>query len=204
MSSTRQKVLLAVVMFVMVFVAVPVFAGSGYIALRGGAFSPNSDEEGLKDFDTGYNIEVAYGYKINPNFAVEGGIGRYSSEYEETVTIYGVDYSATATASAIPITVTAKGIIPLPGDKVEFYGGVGIGLYLATSEAEIAGVSMSYDANAFGFHVVGGADFNISDNIAIGGEIKWVSVEPEFDIVGVKYDTPYGGLIFNAGVKYKF
>jgi len=195
-----KKVLLAVVMFAMVFAAVPVFAENSYVSLRAGAFSPNSDDNGLKDFDTGYNVEVAYGYKIMPNFAVEGGIGRYSAEYSET--IYGVSYSSTA--SVIPITATAKGILPIADDQFELYGGAGIGLYMATAEAEAAGVSMSYDANAFGFHVVGGADFNVSDNIAIGGEVKWVSVEPEFDVLGVKYDTPYGGIIFNAGVTYKF
>jgi len=207
--------LLAVVMFAMVFAAVPVFAENSYVSLRAGAFSPNSDDNGLKDFDTGYNIEIAYGYKIMPNFAVEGGIGRYSTKREESVsgTSYGVDYSDSfsVTASVIPITATAKGILPIADGKFELYGGAGLGYYLASSEYESktefegypelsTSTSGSDSANAFGFHVVGGADFNISETIAVGGEAKWFSVEPDFGGGSVKM----GGIIFNAGVKYKF
>ncbi len=199
-----KKVLLAVVMFVIVFATVPVFAEmptflkNSYVALRAGAFSPNSDDNGLKDFDTGYNVEVAYGYKIMPNFAVEGGIGKYSSGYEQDQ----ISGKATATASAIPITATAKGVLPLADGKFELYGGAGLGLYLSTLETELAGSSESYDTNAFGFHIVGGADYNLSKSIAIGGEAKWISVEPDFGSSGGS--GKMGGLVVNAGLKYKF
>jgi len=206
-----KKVLLAVVMFVMVFAAVPVFAANSYVALRAGAFSPNSDDQGLKDFDTGYNIEVAYGYKITPYFAVEGGVGRYSAKREASYTYGSYSSTDTMTFSAIPITATAKGVLPLADDKFELYGGAGLGYYLAyakyESKSNVVGYtesSTSYSnsdsASAFGFHVVGGADFNISETIAIGAEAKWISVEPEFSGSAIKI----GGLIFNAGVKFKF
>jgi len=194
-----RKVLLTVVMFVMVFATVPVFAGmpvfleNSYVVFRAGIFSPNGDDKGLKDFDTGYNVELAYGYEIMPNLVVEGGIGRYSTKREES--------GVTLTASAIPITATAKGILPLVDGKFELSGGAGIGLYMATMEAEAGGTKVSNDANAFGFHLVGGADYNLSEHIAIGGEVKWISVTPDFNTFG---SGKMGGLVVNAGLKYKF
>jgi outer membrane protein W len=185
---------------------------SSYFALKGGIFSPNSEEKGLKDFDTGYNIEVAYGYKVNPNFAIEAGIGKYSSEYSESgyVEVDGWLYpgSITLTASAIPITLTLKGIAPLSYGKVELYGGGGIGYYLSTMEAKVTiggySESESWDASALGFHLVGGGDFYVSEKVALGLEVKWFQVKPEFDYDGYKEKTNLGGTIFNAFLKFRF
>jgi len=161
----KRFFLISISIVLALFISTTAYAqGSSYFALKGGIFSPNSEEEGLKDFDRGYNVEAAFGYKANPNLAIEAGIGYYSSEYSESgyvCTWYGC-YLAdfTITASAIPITLTLKGIAPLAYGKVELYGGGGLGYYLATAEAEVAitgvgSASDSWDASALGFHLVG-------------------------------------------------
>jgi hypothetical protein len=79
----KMKNCAVLVMIIALFTTVNAFAqGSSYFAIKGGIFSPNSDEDGLEDFDTGSNIEAAFGYKVHPNFAIEAGLGYYRSELE--------------------------------------------------------------------------------------------------------------------------
>ncbi len=58
--------------------------------------------------------------------------------------------------------------------------------------------------SALGFHIVGGIDFYFSEKVAIGLDVKWFRVEPEFDIDGNKEKVNYGGIIYNAGLKIRF
>lgn len=197
-----KRLLFGTIILCMLFSAVTVFAeGRSYVGVRGGIFIPNSDkEDGLGEFDTGYNIEAVFGYKVHRNFAIEGGLGRYSSDGEWSEDGVTID----ATASATPITLTAKGIMPVGSGKVELYGGGGLGYYFAEAEAKFNGFSGSDDASALGFHLVGGVDFNVSDKVAIGAEVKWFSVKPEFEFNGGEEEIKFGGAIINVGLKYIF
>lgn len=190
--------------------------------VRRGIFKPNSDENGLKDFESGDNIELAYGYRMSPNFALEGSIGKYKSEYGGSYLFritFSNEGSVKATTSAMPITFTAKGILPLGDGKVEIYGGGGVGYYQTKVEWEDKGIwcttvpysfSDSKEENVSGFHIVGGIEFNVSDNVAFSGEAKWLSVKAEELYIPYGYEKrikkleEMGGVIFNVGVKYKF
>lgn len=210
----RKVSVIITIVFVLSY-AVSVYAeGSGYVALKGGIFDPNDEDDGLKDFETGYNAEIAFGYRMNPNVAFEFGIGKYSSDFEESgfiIDVFGNVYPAqiSFTASAIPVTATVKGIAPTGGGVVDLYIGGGLGYYMAKIEAdlEISGLgsaSDSFDEEEVGFHVVGGAEFNVSENIALGLEAKWFTVEPEFDFDGEKEKVEFGGAIFNGILKFSF
>src|SRR5271157_3586520 len=67
-----------------------VAAGKGYdsyVVFKGGIYYPEGD---LKDLNTGFNGEIAYGYRFHPNFAVELGSGylQTSKTYRASVDGY--------------------------------------------------------------------------------------------------------------------
>ena len=53
-----------------------------YVAIKGGQFTPNTDigtsSTGLKNFDTGFNVELLIGQRVNKYFAFDTGIGYYT------------------------------------------------------------------------------------------------------------------------------
>lgn len=206
----KKIVFLGLILLMLLLLTPATYAqGNNYVDIKLGLFQPNDETSGLKDFDTGGNFEVVFGHKFNPNLAIEWGIGYYSSEYsEEGYVCYGYycyPGKLELTASAIPITVTLKGVAPL-SPQVELYGGAGLGLYLATLEADLTvyGIgsvaSASENDSPLGFHIVGGGTFYLSDTMGLGMEIKWFTVEPDFGLGGVEY----GGRVFNAGLRFKF
>jgi len=161
--------------------------GSYFIGVKAGLFSPNSEvsENSLLGYGTGLNIGAAFGYKVVPNLMIEAGVSRYSSERKGK--------NETSTFSVIPITLTPKVIVPLGDGKVEVFGGLGLGYYLASAKLEweekesgekgeeTKKESVSMDGSGIGFHFVGGGDFQVSKNIALGLELKWFSVKPELE-----------------------
>ena len=138
-----------------------------------------------------------------PYFGLETGAGYYQSKWSESDS--GVD--AKLTVSAIPVTLTAKGFLPL-GDKARLYAGAGIGVYIAKakSEFEAAGISaesFSDNQSAFGYHAVLGGEFMVSSAVGLQAEAKWFKVEPEFsdDISDGKTDI--GGIMISFGVLFQ-
>jgi len=108
------------------------------------------------------------------------------------------------TISAIPLTLTAKGFLPL-GDRARMYAGAGFGVYFAKDKVEGAaeipesgGVTVNASANgddvAFGYHAVLGGEFMVSQAIGLQLEAKWLKVEPEFE-----YDRNAGSDTFDIG-----
>jgi opacity protein-like surface antigen len=187
----------------------------GYVAIKGGSFMPNRDSGdgtssstgGLVNFDSGFNFEVAAGSRMTENFAIEAGIGVYGTKLKDEV---GNRLSSTAAVAAIPITFSAIAIVPLK--KVDLYAGAGIGLYtaaLATSTATRYGtIDTDYKSESFGYHVFCGIDLNLSSNVAIGAEYKYVNSEAEFtpdsDLYSDKLTMQIGGSMVNAGLKFRF
>jgi len=147
-----------------------------YFVIKAGVYSPSDDLDD-DDFDTGFNGEIALGYYFNPNFAMEGGIG-----YFQTEASFRRVYPSIGPARqdvdivVVPVTVTAKGIIPF--QDFECYGGGGIGFYFANAENNIMFDSLSLsdsdeDSSAvFGYHLLMGINFNITKNVFFGIEGK--------------------------------
>ncbi|MBI4822907.1 MAG: porin family protein [Nitrospirae bacterium] len=190
-----KKLLVIVSVILVMLIAGTVYAqdAKSYVDLKLGAFYPNDKEDdGMAGFDTGPNLEVDFGYKLNKNFAVELGLGWYQSKSTE--------FSDEPTVSAIPIILTAKGILPVVDDKIEIFAGAGLGYYMTKAKSEVGLYSVS--GNALGWHVVGGADYNISKQFALGLEAKWFTVKPEYDELGFKSDV--GGVITNLALKIRF
>ena len=101
---------------------------SKYFALKLGAFIPNRNENvvknvyatsgGLKNFDTGINLEFVAGKKISlgenlskPYLATELSVGYYGTS-KETYFFYGL-YKYEEDVGAIPVGLTGKVVISL-------------------------------------------------------------------------------------------
>lgn len=170
----------------MCFGGMPIYAG-----IKGGAFLPNGDsEEGLDEFDTGFNVEAFAGMELMAPLAVEVAGGYYRAK--------GSEGEIDAVASAIPVTLTAKGNFNIM-DQLTVYGGGGLGMYMA--KVKVDDVDLDESATKLGFHLVGGAEYRISEALAVLAEVKWFSVKPSFG-GDLDQDIKFGGIIVNAGVKF--
>lgn len=206
-----KKLLLSVCLF---FSTVSVsIADDYYLSVKGGSLFPNTDTAGLNYFKTGYNVEVAVGTRIHRYLAIEAGAGYFESEKNGSTSIISVDTFGNITrtdftpkVSVIPITLTLKGVVPI--NMVDlFIGGGGGGYYAKYKnklETNTFGWVFDGNGNAFGYHVVGGVDINISNSLAVGAEIKHIFVKPDFDFSEFKEKIRLDGTIVNASLKYKF
>lgn len=164
----------------------------GYFALKGGIFDPNNKTDGLKDFDTGTNFELAYGMKVHQNISLEFGAGYYKAELKEA--------GDTIKASAVPLTLTA--LVNIPMGNMGFNIGAGAGYYFTKIEMDLGVVSVSKEKGAVGYQAVAGLDFNLGQAMSIGAEAKYVQVKPDYSDLGGKAEM--GGMIYNAVLKFKF
>ncbi|MBJ6726585.1 outer membrane beta-barrel protein [Geomesophilobacter sediminis] len=187
-----------------------------YIAVKGGSFFPNgrsgsatSSENGFGNFSLAYNGEVAVGIRPESYAAVELGVGYYETDASIADTA-GV--TRRYDAMAVPVTLTAKGILPY--GRLEAFAGAGIGYWLSrlhfrriaadgTQDAE-----RNLNAGAFGYQLVAGADYRVTSRLDLGIEAKWSQVKPEFDFAGTdnlgKVKWEFGGTTLNAALKYRF
>lgn len=171
-----------------------------YVVVKGGVFIPGGDLED-DDYDTGLNGEVAYGRYFHPNFALEGGLGYHETETSED--------NLDVNLSIIPVTVTAKGVYNT--NRIEVFGGAGVGVYAAVVDLDRKDVTTGIkasddDADAvFGLHVLAGANFNVSGKIFIGveGRYTWTG-DAEFHLFGDGYESNLNGYSVTGNVGFRF
>jgi opacity protein-like surface antigen len=166
----------------------------GYITIKAGTYTPTGD---LDDFHTDFYGEFAFGRYLNPNFALEAGIGYSKTEATESGVGHPLlgSWVADGEVTVIPITLTAKGVYP--GETFELYGGAGIGVYFGDFEIDytttLAGnPTFDDDDTVFGVHILAGLNFDVSDDIFIGVEGKYIWTE-EGDVSDIS-----GGLAFEG------
>ncbi len=181
-----------------------------YVTFKGGIYSPESDD--LEDFDTGFNVEISLGHYFHPNFALELGIGYFETD----ATFSGFDpilgsWREKDEITAIPLTLTAKGVYPT--QYVDLFGGVGIGLYFVRGEADLstsAFGSLSFDDDdiVFGFHLGAGANFNITERLFFGieGKYLWAGAEFEHTVMGIpiELDADLDGYTVTGTIGFRF
>lgn len=183
---------------------------TGYFSVKAGSFLPNSKSgNSLKDFNTGYNAEVAVGYRPESYAAFELGTGLYSA----SGTVTTADSTSDKTLYTIPVTATAKAILDL--EKFELFGGAGIGYYFAfidndmTFAAGPAPVKESSHGSALGYHLTAGGDYKIAERFRLGADFKYFVAKPELELTdsqNVKSRSKWdiGGTVINLDLKYTF
>ncbi len=171
--------------------------GEPYLFGNIGVYDPNSDSDGLKGYDAGYNFGLGIGYRISPIFAVEGGIGAFGAEDG------GND------VTVVPVTVGARLILPNPS-IIEPYLGAGVGLYFTSLEEttyfEGGGHGkIDDDETEFGGYFSVGADFWLNPRLALTAEAKYQWVDATFTSnAGNDFDVDLSGWMFNFGVRLSF
>ena len=148
--------------------------GEGYIAFKGGIYSPTSEDLRDAGFKTDLNVEAVVGMYANKNLALEFGAGYFQTD--SSVSGAGGSHEK-AEISVVPVIATIKAVLPI--DYVELYGGGGIGLYVVDFESNtfdpVAG-SFSGDDNdtIIGGHVLAGANIDITRKVFLGVEGKYL------------------------------
>ncbi|MFQ5990754.1 MAG: outer membrane beta-barrel protein, partial [Candidatus Methylomirabilales bacterium] len=143
-----------------------------FFAVKAGLYVFTGDlEDAGHDEDDGFNGEIAYGYYLHPNFALEGGTGYFHERTSEGNDIRGV-----------PLLLTAKGIYPIK--NVELFAGGGINVSFAKFRSEVDGVFADDTDTVFGGHFLIGANLDVLSTVFIGFEGKYLFTdEAEFNDV---------------------
>lgn len=188
-------------------------AESVYLAAKGGVYLPNGrdggDYKGFKYLDTGYNFEVAAGYRMVPYAALEVGTGMYTASGK----VSNADYTIDRTAYGVPITLSAKGILEF--EKLILSAGAGIGYYQGflknniTFNSAIPTINETNHGSALGYQALFDADFKVASQWLVGANFKWFTARPEIEIKDQNNRTTkdkweIGGTTVNIGVKYIF
>lgn len=174
---------------------------SNYLTVKAGTYSPTGDlDDSEVKFDTGFNGEIAIGHYYTPNFALEGGIGYFQSDSDTFI-----GFPADNEVWFIPLTITAKGIIPLEFGKL--YGGIGIGVYYGEIGIKVFGLSDDDTDVVLGGHIVAGANFDISPTVFLGVEGKYtITDEAEVTLFDglLSIEGDLDGLILTANLGFRF
>ncbi|GAM10696.1 hypothetical protein OR1_02989 [Geobacter sp. OR-1] len=186
-------------------------ADEPYVTARGGLFLPNGKDVGFKYFDTGYNFEVAAGYRPVPYAAIEAGTGFYSTSGSQA----NAGKSTDRTAYGVPVTLSAKGILEF--EKLMLSAGAGVGYYFGFINTDHTNsitpgqnFSESNHGAAVGYQVLFDADFKLSQHWTVGANFKWFSAKPEIelkdptDYTVKKQKWEFGGINIDVGAKYFF
>ena len=169
---------------------------SNYMVLKGGLYSPSKDfDVGAAHFelDDGFVAEIAFGHYIMPMFALELGAGYFESKASPAVPPGEVKFKV------VPVTLTGKVLLPL--GPVEPYGEFGIGGYI--SKAEISGTFSNFTGSTesvFGLHAGAGVNFNITNNIFLGAEGRYLWAKPSWGGTDIKLD----GFTVTADLGFRF
>ncbi len=183
-----------------------------YSAIKAGIYSPETDD--LEDFDDDFAGEVAFGYYLNQNFALELGLGYTGTDADFS----GFDPMVLGTFTEdddftiMPLTLSAKGILPL-NESLELFGLAGGGIYFTDFESDVTSTGLGTfkyedNDNPFGVHAGLGFNYNITNRLSFGVEGKyfWAEAEFEDDVIGipVEMEAELDGFIVTAGLSFFF
>jgi hypothetical protein len=148
-------------------------------------------------------VKAGYFFVARPWLGLEADVYTLKPEVKQQVIVGGTS-SRTVFADNIPaiplrLTVVAFNIVirsPSMGDIFQPYGGMGYGLFLATSSKD--GISNSHVSP--GFQLVAGARILLTPTWALFGEFKFNRATIRFSDIRGNYDSQ----IFAAGVMLQF
>ncbi len=167
--------------------------GQPYFFAHLGIFDPNTDVDGLDEYDSGGNFDVGFGSRVSPLFAIDGTFGGYGADR-------GSDE-----ATVVPLTIGGRLIIPHP--FIEPYVGAGLGIYFSSLDERPGAISTGIDDSSadFGGYLSVGLDMWLNPRVALNFEGKYHWVEPSFeDSIGQEFDVNMGGWTANLGVRVAF
>ncbi|MBE0568118.1 MAG: porin family protein [Deltaproteobacteria bacterium] len=169
---------------------------TNYLVLKGGLYSPSEDfniDDTNFDLDDGYVAEVAFGHYFAPMFATELGVGYFESKASAAVP------AGEAKFKVVPVTVTGKVLFPF--GPIEPYGEFGIGGYI--TKAEVNGTIGNFEGSTkgvFGLHAGAGVNFNLTPNVFLGAEGRYLWAKPSWGGQDIKLN----GFTATANLGFRF
>ena len=192
----------SVVVLSMFFVFMFAFQGSAadnYFLLKGGMYSPQSND--LEDFDAGFNGEIAVGHYFNPNLALELGLGYAQTDASFIEYDMGYIYQMDVDIHMVPLTLSVKGIYPV--NQHELYGLFGLGAYFTEAEVSTLGFKFDGDDTTLGVHLGAGFNYNLSNAMFVGLEGKYFWADADFGVAGAP-DVDLDGFIVTLNLGFRF
>jgi len=186
----RMLVILFIILATMLLLAVAAGAAeakkpANYLSFRFGQFAPmgDLDDEG---YEPGGHGQLIFGHYFTSFFALEGGalISHFHGSDEPPYSSIYIDRPSTLGGWVL----TPK--LVYPTGRFSLYAGAGIGYYHADFEFYLQGPPGGYyelKDNLWGYHVLAGADYDITRSWYLGLEFKYLSVpdfKDAFDIEG--------------------
>jgi opacity protein-like surface antigen len=163
---------------------------SNYLALKAGIYTP-SDSYDLKDYydsnrshldgKTGFNGELAVGHYFLPFLAVEIGAGYFESKGSPDA------HPGNTKLKVVPVVATGKILLPL--GPVEPYGLFGAGAYF--TRLDVHGNAGNFGGSSditYGLHAGAGLNVNLTENLFLGVEGKYLWAKPSFGGQDIKLD----------------
>lgn len=148
-------------------------------------------------------------YFFNKLFSLEFGVGYTKPDVDAEALGFSQKFGE---LEQIPITLTGRVHYWFQNSATTLYVGGGVGYYLNDFKLSSAFTTLSpglrLDADdSFGFHINGGVEFFITDNVALGGDLKYIwndsdftAFEPGFPPETVNIDLD----AFSAGISIKY
>jgi opacity protein-like surface antigen len=176
---------------------------NNYVAAKIGIYSPQGDA--LKDFDTGFNGELLFGYRKN-HFALELEAGYFETKGPGTIVASEsplVVIPGNVKISVIPIALNYKFVYPIK--TFEPFIEVGAGVYMTDVDLSGGGLSFSDSYTFPGVHVGLGANLNITQKLFLGieGRYLWVK-EHQFVLGQIPVNVTIDGVIATVNIGYRF
>jgi outer membrane protein with beta-barrel domain len=138
--------------------------------LKGGYYG--SSEDGLDD---GYIIIGSFMRPTSGVFATEYEIGYLDAS--------GSDKGVDRDVWSIPLLVNGRFNVPV-GQRIELYGGLGLGSFYYEADAKTAGVKVSADGFLFGGDAFFGGDIHLGQSLSLGLEGKYYLTDNASDLDG--------------------
>jgi opacity protein-like surface antigen len=163
---------------------------SNYVAFKGGMYSPSSNFD-LDNFNggstthfdgkTGVDGELAIGHYFLPFLAAELGAGYFQTKGSASA------QPGETMLRVVPVVATGKLILPL--GIFEPYGEFGIGAYF--TKLEVTGNTGNFNGSSeitYGLHAGAGFNVNVSKNVFVGLEGRYLWAKPSFGGQDVKIE----------------
>lgn len=133
-----------------------------------GIFLPTGDFS--DDINTSFGFSASFEYMLQPNLSLTGTLGYISWSIDDEELDEGIEMSM----STIPIIFGGRYYIATEGFQP--FVGVDLGFYKSTVEVDFYSLNRSNDETDFGFSVLAGALYPITEEISFRGILSFTNI----------------------------
>ncbi len=186
--------------------------GSFYVKGFGGATWPQSEDFQLNlkggggsgdsglDYDTGYLLGIAGGYKVMPNVAVELEYVYRNADAD----LKNTNIDASTESNAFMVNGIYKFPPVGPSQQLVPYLGAGIGM--ANLNVEDLGVTADIDSDyKFAYQLIGGIGYELTPNLTLNTEARYFGISDQtIENDDIDFKTGYQTIDLLVGATFSF